>query len=88
MGDFEGNSSNDRDILIFKWETSDVDNILGTKGMKLFCYGEVCFLNFALSYKNTPSHICVTIDGVWICGPIYWPLIHTTRNFMQLQRHR
>jgi hypothetical protein len=24
---------------------------------------------------------CVTIDGVWICERIYWPLIHTTQNY-------
>jgi hypothetical protein len=25
--------------------------------------------------------ICVTIDGVWIGKWIYWPLVHTTRNY-------
>jgi hypothetical protein len=30
----------------------------------------------------------VTIDGVWIGEWIYWPLIHTTRNYKHLQRHR
>jgi hypothetical protein len=31
--------------------------------------------------------MCVTIDGVWIGEWIYWPLIHTTQNYTQLQRH-
>jgi hypothetical protein len=26
----------------------------------------------------------VTIDGIWIGGWIYWPLIHTTRNYKHL----
>jgi hypothetical protein len=30
----------------------------------------------------------VTIDGVWTGEWIYWPLIHTTWNYKQLQRHR
>jgi hypothetical protein len=28
--------------------------------------------------------MCVTIDGVWICEWIYWPLTHTTRNCKNL----
>jgi hypothetical protein len=32
--------------------------------------------------------VCVTIDGVSIGENIYLPLIHTTRNYKQLQRHR
>jgi hypothetical protein len=27
----------------------------------------------------------VTIDEVWIGEWIYWPLMHTTRNYKQLQ---
>jgi hypothetical protein len=30
----------------------------------------------------------VAIDGVWIGYWVYWPLIHTTRNYRQLQRYR
>jgi hypothetical protein len=30
---------------------------------------------------------CVTIDRVWIGELICWPLIHTTRNYKQLQLH-
>jgi hypothetical protein len=30
---------------------------------------------------------CVTMDGVWIGEWIYWPLIHTTWNYKQLQRY-
>jgi hypothetical protein len=29
------------------------------------------------------SRICVTIEGVWINEWIYWPLIHTTLNYVQ-----
>jgi hypothetical protein len=37
----------------------------------------------------TFSHsMSVTIDGVWICEWIYWPLTHTTRNYQSLERHR
>jgi hypothetical protein len=31
--------------------------------------------------------VCVTIDGVWIGERIYWPLIHTTRNYKRLKRY-
>jgi hypothetical protein len=41
------------------------------------------------SWKQQYFHVaCVTIDGVWIGEWIYWPLIYTTRNYKQLQRHR
>jgi microsomal dipeptidase-like Zn-dependent dipeptidase len=30
------------------------------------------------------SHVCLSIDWVWIGEWIYWPLIHTTRNDKQL----
>jgi hypothetical protein len=29
----------------------------------------------------------VSIDGVWIGVWIYWPLVHVTRNYKQLQRY-
>jgi hypothetical protein len=29
----------------------------------------------------------MSIDGVWIDESIYWPLMHTTRNYKQLQHH-
>jgi hypothetical protein len=32
--------------------------------------------------------MCVTINGVWIGEWIYWPIMHTTRNYTQLQRYR
>jgi hypothetical protein len=41
-----------------------------------------------VTYLGKYCHIvCVTIDGVWIGDSIYWPLIHTTRNYKQLQHH-
>jgi hypothetical protein len=34
------------------------------------------------------SHVGATIDGLWIGEWIYWPLIHMTRKYKQLQRYR
>jgi hypothetical protein len=31
--------------------------------------------------------MCVTIDRVWIGEWIYWPLIHTTRNYKHIQHY-
>jgi hypothetical protein len=36
MGDFEADSSNDSHFLICKWETSDVDSVLGIKEWSYF----------------------------------------------------
>jgi hypothetical protein len=41
-----------------------------------------------MAERITLSRVCVTIDGVWIGEWIYWPLIHTTRNYKQLQHRR
>jgi hypothetical protein len=30
----------------------------------------------------------MTVDGVWVGDSLYWPLIHTSRSYKQLQRHR
>jgi hypothetical protein len=43
-------------------------------------------LEFYLSLILSRS-IYVTTDRVWVGEWIYWPLIHTTRNYKQLQRH-
>jgi hypothetical protein len=39
-------------------------------------------------YSLILSRTAVIIERVWIGEWIYWPLIHTTRKFKQLQRHR
>jgi hypothetical protein len=38
--------------------------------------------------NNVVTYLGVIIDGVWIGDTIYWPLIHTTRNYKELQRYR
>jgi hypothetical protein len=47
---------------------------------------DVCLVMCQMSLR--PYFRGVTRDGVWIGEWIYWPLIHTTRNYKQLLRYR